>query len=106
MNLGEAGDEVVIGDDCLFASVKFRTSDSHPLFDATTGERFNQSAPIHIGDRVWMAEDVLVLKGAKIGSGTAVGARALVIGELPENCVAVGMPARAVRQNIRWAEKF
>ncbi|MBO1075803.1 acyltransferase [Roseomonas marmotae] len=106
MNLGEADDRVQIGNDCLFANVRFRTSDSHPIYDDETGERINHSKPIRVGNRVWIAEDVLILKGSVIHDGAAIGARSLVAGEIPAKCIAVGVPARVVRKNIRWEEKF
>ena len=28
------------------------------------------------------------------------------LGDIPENCIAVGVPARVVRHGIRWEEKF
>ncbi|MBO1081600.1 acyltransferase [Roseomonas haemaphysalidis] len=106
MNLGEANDRVTIGQDCLFANVRFRTSDSHPIYDDTNGERINPSKPITVGNKVWIAEDVLILKGAIIEDGSAIGARSLVAGRIPSKCIAVGSPAKVVRQNIRWEEKF
>jgi acetyltransferase-like isoleucine patch superfamily enzyme len=102
VNIGEDGNKVVIGEDCLFAYVKFRTSDSHPMFDLTTGERLNESGEIHVGDKVWLAEDVMLLRNARIGDGSVVGARSLVTGEIPPNSLAVGTPARVVRSNVRW----
>jgi acetyltransferase-like isoleucine patch superfamily enzyme len=38
-----------------------------------------------------------VLKGADIGPGAIIGANAVVRGEIPENAVAVGVPARVIR---------
>ena len=106
MNLGEPDDKVSIGQNCLFANVRFRTSDSHPIYDEATDQRINPSKSITLGDRVWVAEDVLILKGAVIEAGSAVGARSLVVGHIPGKCIAVGVPAKVVRQNIRWEEKF
>jgi acetyltransferase-like isoleucine patch superfamily enzyme len=106
MNLGEPDDSVEIGENCLFANVRFRTSDSHPIYDDASGARINPSRPIKLGNRVWIAEDVLILKGAVIEDGSAIGARSLVAGTIPPKCIAVGVPARVVRENIRWEEKF
>lgn len=105
MNLGERGDSIRIGNNCLFASVAFRTSDSHPIYDVQTGERINPSSPIILHDRVWLAEDVLVLKGANIGADSVIGARALVAGDIPPNSLAVGVPAKVIRSGIRWQRR-
>ncbi|WP_186374019.1 acyltransferase [Roseomonas gilardii] len=106
MNLGEMDDTVDIGEGCLFANVRFRTSDSHPIYDNVTGSRINHSKPIKIGNQVWIAEDVLILKGACVGDGCVIGARSLVTGKIPDRCIATGIPAKVIRQNIRWSEKF
>jgi len=49
---------------------------------------------IVIGDDVWIGANSVVLDGARIGRGSVIGAASLVRGELPEFCVAVGVPAR------------
>ena len=98
-----AGDEcsIEIGEDCLFAGVRMRPSDSHKIFDAD-GKRINEPKPIRVGNSVWLAEDTLLLGGADIGAGSVVGARSLVNGVIPEKCLAVGSPARVVKEGIRW----
>lgn len=52
---------------------------------------------IRIGDDVWLGAGVIVLDGATIGQGTVVGAGAVVTGSLPGYTVAVGSPARVIR---------
>jgi acetyltransferase-like isoleucine patch superfamily enzyme len=51
---------------------------------------------------VWLGRDVLVLKGATIGEGSIIGARAVVTGAIPAFVSAVGTPARVVRENVEW----
>lgn len=100
--LAEATD-ISIGDDCLFASnVQIRTHDSHPIFDADTMERINSSKSITIGNRVWLGVNSSVMKGVTIGDGCVIGMNSVVTTDIPENCIAVGSPARVVRRNIRW----
>jgi acetyltransferase-like isoleucine patch superfamily enzyme len=94
---------VTIGADCMFSTdVHMDPSDMHPIYDRATGERLNPPQDIVIGDHVWLGTKVLVMKGASIGSGSIVGAGSLVSGELPENVLAVGAPARIVRENVVW----
>lgn len=52
---------------------------------------------ISIEDDVWLASGVIVLDGVHIGRGSVVGAGAVVIEDLPPYSIAVGSPARAVR---------
>ncbi len=55
-------------------------------------------ADVSIGDDVWLAARVRVLKGSKIGAGTVVTAGSVVSGELPAGVVAGGVPARVLRK--------
>ena len=56
------------------------------------------AAPVRIGDRVWLGDGVAVLAGADIGDGCVIGANSVVTGYLPPGTIAVGAPARVIRQ--------
>lgn len=56
------------------------------------------SAPIEIGDDVWLAGRVSVLKGSKIGAGSVITAGSVVSGEIPARVIAGGVPARVLRK--------
>lgn len=47
-----------------------------------------------IGKNVWLGEGVAVLPGAIIGDNAIIGANAVVIGEIPANAIAAGVPAK------------
>lgn len=64
-------------------------SDQHD-FDADHPER---SAPVAIGDHVWVASDVTILRGVTLGDHAVVGARSVVTKDVPPHRVAVGAPA-------------
>ena len=96
-----------IGEGCqISADIYITVSDTHPIIDLTTGERINEAGDVIIGDHVWLGFKSTVLKGCRIGSGSTVGTCGVVTGDLPENCVAVGNPARVVRENVTWAREF
>lgn len=57
-----------------------------------------RSAPIVIGDNVWLGVRAVVMPGVTIGDHTVVGAGAVVTKSLPDRCVAAGAPARVVRR--------
>lgn len=65
-------------------------ADQHAL-DEETPER---AAPITIGDHVWITSDVTVMRGVTIGSHSVIGARSLVVHDVPEHTLAFGAPAR------------
>lgn len=92
-----------IGTGCLFGSdIIIRTADGHPVYDAYTRERINKSKSITIGNHVWIADRVVVLKGVSIGNASAVGVGSVITKSIGCNCVAAGNPARVVRTGITW----
>lgn len=56
------------------------------------------ASPTSIGDFVWIGERVMVLKGVRIGEHCVIGAGAIVTKDIPAYSVALGAPARVVRQ--------
>ena len=54
-------------------------------------------APVEIGDYTWVAADVTVLKGVRIGSHCIVGTRSLVTRDVPDHSLAYGMPGAGAR---------
>ena len=56
------------------------------------------SAPVTIGDHVWICSRVLILPGISIGDHSVIGAGSVVTKNIPPRCVAMGNPARVVRE--------
>ena len=65
-------------------------SDQHDL-DA---ERLERVAPVSIGECAWVASDVTVMRGVRIGAHAVVGARSVVTADVPDHALALGAPAR------------
>ncbi|MEZ0253028.1 MAG: acyltransferase [Methylobacteriaceae bacterium] len=98
---------LTIGDQCLIAKDTLITvSDMHSLLDVATGDRINPAADVTIEPKVWIAENVRVLKGVTIGSQSVIGACSLVTKDIPRQCVAVGVPARVVREGVTWCHEL
>lgn len=57
----------------------------------------NISGNTYLGECVELGTGTQIIQGKKIGSGTIVGAGAVVVKDLPEECVAVGSPCRPIR---------
>lgn len=120
------GDMVYIGDDCIIScadwieigrltliahGVQIFDNDSHPVIaterekdwkrilghmtDARTGIA---SAPIRIGERVWIAMNSIILKGVTIGDNSIVTAGSVVISDVPANVIVAGNPAKTVKE--------
>lgn len=105
-NAQEDNSSIEVGNDCMFSNkIIVRTSDSHPIYDLETGKRINEAKPIKIYDHVWIAPDSKIMKGAIIGGGSIIGSNTMVSKEIPENSLAVGMPAKVVKSNVRWSRE-
>ncbi|MGE3315862.1 MAG: sugar O-acetyltransferase [Planctomycetaceae bacterium] len=90
--------EVIIGDDVQIGpNVQLLTA-THPVEPGPRRAKWEGSLPIRIGNNVWLGGGVIVCPGITIGENTVVGAGAVVVRSLPANVVAVGNPARIVRE--------
>lgn len=106
VNAQENNSKIIIGEDCMFSnSIIVRTSDSHPIYDKLTNKRLNTAASIYIGNHVWIASGSTIMKKSKIGDGSIIGSNTLINKEIPENSLAVGMPAKVVKENIYWTRE-
>lgn len=91
-----------VGKNCEFAGeIKLITHDGGVAVLSNCGyfggERRDIAAPVVIGDNVFIGQGAYVMPGVTIGSNVVIGARALVTKDIPDNCVAVGVPARVVK---------
>ena len=71
---------------------------THPLDAQQRKDKWESAAPITIGDNVWLGGGVVVCPGVTIGANTVVGAGAVVVSDLPAGVLAVGQPAKVIRQ--------
>lgn len=102
----EDGTKVRIGEDCMFANtIAIRTSDSHPIYDLSSKERINKAKDVFIGDHVWVAPNVKIMKGVTIANGAIIGSDTMVTKPVDANCLAVGYPAKTVKTNIEWTRE-
>ncbi len=53
--------------------------------------------PIIVDDEVWLGFGVIVLSGVHIGKGAVIGSGSVVAGNIPENCIAIGSPAKVIK---------
>ena len=99
---------LVLGDDCIFSydTVLYNT-DGHPIYAIDGDEPLNRAHQIKLGKRIWVAHSVVVLKNVELGNNLILGRGALINKScLQDNCVLAGMPARVVKENVRWELPF
>ncbi len=102
ISLHEAG-MITIGENCMLSGdITMDVSDMHSILDSQTGERLNPARDILIGDHVWLAQGVRIMKGAQIGQDCIIGSRSMVLGAIPANSLAVGSPAQVTRKGVTW----
>lgn len=90
--------QIKIGADCQIGPNVQLLTPTHPVDPQPRRDKLEGGEPITIGDNVWLGGGVIVLPGVSIGDNTVVGAGAVVTKDLPANVVAVGNPARVVRE--------
>ncbi|MGW9404340.1 sugar O-acetyltransferase [Arthrobacter sp. NPDC055585] len=88
---------ITIGDDVQIGPNVQLLTPTHPLAADPRRDKLEAAKPISIGNNVWLGGGVIVLPGVSIGENTVVGAGAVVTRDLPANVVALGNPARVVR---------
>src|SRR4051794_16523530 len=89
---------ITIGHDVHISEcVLIRDSDNHEIAGASRA-----TAPIVIGDHVWIGLRATILKGVTIGDGAFVAAGAMVTHDVPARCLVAGVPASIRRQNVEW----
>ncbi|MDL2256102.1 sugar O-acetyltransferase [Parabacteroides sp. OttesenSCG-928-K15] len=56
------------------------------------------SAPVTLGNNVWIGGGSIILPGVTIGDNTTIGAGSVVTKSIPANCLAAGNPCKVIRQ--------
>ena len=94
-----AAQSVVVGNDVLMASRVYITDHDHGYDDPDTHVLVQplKVSPVVIEDFAWLGENVMVLKGVKIGRNAIVGANSVVTTDIPPFAIAVGAPARVIK---------
>ena len=84
-------DRICIGTQCVISQKTYLCTGSHDIQDPAFGLK---TAPITIGNGVWVATDCFVGLGVTIGANAVVGARSSVFSDLPAARVCLGTPCR------------
>lgn len=95
------GDNVYITD-----GVRFITHDGGTLLFRSQIPDLEITKPITIGDNVYIGNNVILLPGVTIGNRVVIGAGAVVTKDIPDNSVAVGVPAIVIKTVDEYLEKL
>lgn len=87
--------------DVTIAPNVYITDHNHTYGDVETpiGRQVLEEAPVHIGPGCWLATNVVVLPGTRLGRHVTVAAGAVVGGDIPDHSVVAGVPGRVIK---RW----
>lgn len=91
------GDNVLMGWDITIID-----EDGHKIYDCD-GRQINERKSITIGNDVWIAKGVTLLKGTEIPNGSIIGARSILSKKYEqEKSLIVGNPGCVVKSNVTW----
>ena len=97
----DIGNRVLIASDVKMYTATHSTDPSVRNHSANPNPSFwcqTYASPIRIEDEVWIGGGAILLPGVTIGKGSVIGAGAVVTRDIPPYSVAVGNPARVIRQ--------
>jgi acetyltransferase-like isoleucine patch superfamily enzyme len=90
---------ITIGDNVAISeNFSIWDSDAHSI----VGKEESMIQPIVIGNNVWIGTNVTVLKGVTIGDGAIIAAGSVVSKDIQANCLAGGIPAKVLKENVAW----
>ena len=95
------GNNVFFGPNCTVATpIHPMCAEERRIQQKSNGTLFNYeyAKPIVIEDDCWLASNVTVCGGVKIGKGSVIGAGSVVTKDIPENSFAAGNPCRVIRK--------
>lgn len=89
--------KITIGEGCAIShDFTVMDSDAHYLNGS------NNTKSIVIGNHVWIGTRVTILSGVTVGDGAVIAAGSLVNSNVPEGALVGGVPARVLKENVKW----
>lgn len=96
--------ELKIGDNCLFGQdIEMMLGDWHSIYDKDNNCINKPTKGISIGNNVWLARNIVILKDVLISDNSVVGYGSVVTKQFSRpNVIIAGSPAKIVKENIYW----
>lgn len=96
-----ASERIEIGSNCMIAPFVYLVDSNHGSQKGINmNSQPNETAPIKIGNDVWIGTGAKILKGVTIGDGAIIAAGAVVKDDVPSNKIAGGIPAKIISERI------
>jgi acetyltransferase-like isoleucine patch superfamily enzyme len=90
-----------IGDDVMLAFNVTLLDNLHGFehpYEPYKYQPLQRIAPVQVGRGCWIGQNVVILPAVKIGEMSIIGANSVVTHDIPERSIALGAPARVVKQ--------
>lgn len=102
--------KVTIGNNVMFAPRVSIYTAGHPIDKDVRNESLEFGTEVKIGNDVWIGGNVVINPGVTIGDNVVIGSGAVVTKDIPSNVIAVGNPAKVLREinendKILWENK-
>lgn len=101
-----SGQTVVVSDHCMISSrVSIGRTFDLALYSTETGRRIDAPKDVMIGERTWIAREVVIEPGVVVGPNSVIGQCAVLSERYPEGAVLAGAPARVRRMGVTWGRQ-
>jgi acetyltransferase-like isoleucine patch superfamily enzyme len=95
---------ITIKSGCLIASGVTILCHEH-VYRNPNNQELPLVKPVEIGERTFVGVGATILPGVTIGQDCIIGAASLVSKDIPNGCLAVGVPAKIIRSNLKMNHK-
>lgn len=89
---------ITVGDSVMFGPNVTICTATHPIHLEIRYKKAQYNLPITIEDNVWIGGHAMVFPGVTIGKNSIIGAGSIVTKDIPPNVVALGTPAKVLRE--------
>lgn len=89
---------IYVSDKVMFGPNVTISTANHPIEPELRGKGLQYNKDVYIGENAWIAANVVIVPGVRIGKNAVIGAGSVVTKDIPDSVVAVGNPCRVLRE--------